>query len=93
MIPRPSSNVLSPATRRRTTARIREPEPRMRLAVRGVPKGALRTHAALQAPLWGGLVTCRVLFARAPVLGLCFCESARFESFHKRRETIEAGRK
>ena len=24
-----------------------------------------------QAPLWGGLVTCRVLFARAPVLRLC----------------------
>jgi len=22
--------------------------------------------------LWGGLVTCRVLFARVPVLGLCF---------------------
>jgi len=45
----------------------------MRLAVRGVPKGALRTHSAQQAPLWGGLVTCRgVLFARAPVFGLCF---------------------
>jgi len=45
MIPRPSSNVLSPASRRRA-ARLRQPEPRMRLAVRGVPKGALRTHSA-----------------------------------------------
>jgi len=45
----------------------------MRLAVRGVPKGALGTHSAQQAPLWGSLVTCRVLVARAPVLGLiCF---------------------
>jgi len=26
---------------------------RMRLAVRGVPKGALRTHSAQQAPLKG----------------------------------------
>ena len=26
--------------------------------VRGVPKGALRTHSAWQAPLWGSLVTC-----------------------------------
>jgi len=25
-----------------------------------------------QAPLWSGLITSRVLFARAPVLGLCF---------------------
>jgi len=25
--------------------------PRMRLAMRGVPKGALRTHSAQQAPL------------------------------------------
>jgi len=25
---------------------LRQPEPRMRLAVRGVPKGALRTHSA-----------------------------------------------
>jgi len=30
----------------------------MRLAVRGVPKGAFRTHSAQQAPLWGSLVTC-----------------------------------
>jgi len=44
----------------------------MRPAVRGVPKGALRTHSAEQAPLWGGLVMRRVLFARAPMLGLCF---------------------
>jgi len=27
-------------------ARLRQPEPRMRLAVRGVPTGALRTHSA-----------------------------------------------
>jgi len=27
-------------------SRKRQPEPRMRLAVRGVPKGALRTHSA-----------------------------------------------
>jgi len=27
-------------------ARLAQPEPRMRLAVRGVPKGALRTHSA-----------------------------------------------
>jgi len=26
--------------------RLRQPEPRMRLAVRGVPEGALRTHSA-----------------------------------------------
>jgi len=26
----------------------------LRLAVRGVPKGALRTQSAYQAPLWGG---------------------------------------
>jgi len=31
---------------RRALARLRQPEPRMRLAVRGVPKGALRTHSA-----------------------------------------------
>jgi len=49
------------------------------LAVRGVSKGALRTHSAWQAPLWVGmgLVTCRVLFARSPVLGLCFFVSVR----------------
>ena len=33
-------------SRRRAPARLRQPEPRMRLAVRGVPKGALRTHSA-----------------------------------------------
>jgi len=33
---------------------------RMRLAVRGVLKAALRTHSAEQAPLWGSLVTCVV---------------------------------
>ena len=38
----------------------KETKPRMRLAVRGVPKGALRTHSAEQAPLWGSLVTCVV---------------------------------
>jgi len=32
----------------------------MRLAVRGVSKGALRTHSAYQAPLWSSLVTCVV---------------------------------
>jgi len=73
MIPRPSSNRLSPTSRQRAPAR--HPEPRMRLAVRGVPKGALRTHSASQAPLWGSMVTCNVLFARAPVLGLCFVVS------------------
>jgi len=31
---------------RRAPARLRQPEPRMRLAVRGVPKGAPRTHSA-----------------------------------------------
>jgi len=46
MIPRPSSNVLSPASRRRAPARLRQPEPRMWLAVRDVPMGALRTHSA-----------------------------------------------
>jgi len=40
------SNVLSPASRGRAPARLRKPEPRMRLAVRGVPKGARRTHSA-----------------------------------------------
>jgi len=33
---------------------------RMRLAVRSVPKDALRTHSTWQAPLWGSLVTCEV---------------------------------
>jgi len=37
---------LSPESIRRATARLQQPEPRMRLAVRGVPKGALRTHSA-----------------------------------------------
>ena len=46
MIPMPSSNALFPASRRRAPARLRQPEPRMWLAVRGVPKGALRTHSA-----------------------------------------------
>ena len=32
--------------------------------LRGVPKGALRTHSALQAPLWGSLVTCIVYCLR-----------------------------
>ena len=41
-----------------------DPEPRMRLAVRGVPKGALRTHSAQQAPLWGSPVTCVVFCLR-----------------------------
>jgi len=36
----------------------------MRLTVRGVPKGALRTHSAEQAPLWGSLVTCVVYCLR-----------------------------
>ena len=35
-----------------------------RLAVRGMPKGALRTHSAQQAPLWGSLVTCVVYCLR-----------------------------
>jgi len=60
----------------RTPARLRQPEPRTRLAVLGVPRGALCTHSAWHASLWGGLVTCRVLVARAPVLGLCFFVSA-----------------
>ena len=51
------------------------PEPRTRLAVCGVTKCALRTHSAWQARLLGGLATCRVMFARAPVLGLCFFAS------------------
>jgi len=37
---------LSPASRRRAPARLGQSEPRMRLAVRGEPKGALRTHSA-----------------------------------------------
>ena len=32
--------------RRRAPAQLRQPEPRMRLAVRDVPKGTLRTHSA-----------------------------------------------
>jgi len=40
------------------------PESRTRLAVRGVPKGALRTDSVVQVLLWGGLVTCRVLRVR-----------------------------
>ena len=43
---------------------VAQPEPRTRLAVRGVPKGALRTHSAEQAPLWGSLVTCVVYCVR-----------------------------
>jgi len=38
---RPSVNSI-----RRAPARLRQPEPRMRLAVRGVPKGAVRKHSA-----------------------------------------------
>jgi len=34
------------ASRRRAPARLRRPEPRARLAMRDVPKGALRTHSA-----------------------------------------------
>jgi len=54
------SNILSPASRSRAPARIRQSEQRMRmqLAVHSVSKGALRTHSASQAPLWGSLVTC-----------------------------------
>jgi len=51
----------------------------MRLAVRGLPTGDLHTHFAKQAPPWGGLVTCRVLFARAPVLGLWFFVSVNLD--------------
>jgi len=36
----------------------------MRLAVCGVPKGALRTHFAQQALLWDSLVTCAVYCLR-----------------------------
>jgi len=57
----------------------------MRLAVRGVPKGAHRTHSSKQAPLWVGLVICRVLFARAPVLGLCFLVSVNRKGFGVKR--------
>jgi len=57
----------------RLPARLRQPEPRVRLAVRGVPKGALRTHSCLAGSLMGQpSYLCSVLFARAPVLGLCF---------------------
>jgi len=34
-----------------------------------------------QAPLLGGLPTCRVLFVRAPVLGLCLYVSVGNSSF------------
>jgi len=51
----------------------------MRLAVRGVPKGALRTHSAEQAPLWGSLVTCVVYCLRvrqcSGVVSLFLCVS------------------
>jgi len=54
-------------------------EPCMRLAVRGMPKGALRTQSAQQAPLWGSLVDCieyclRVRGQCFRALFLCFCE-------------------
>jgi len=49
-------------------------------AVSGVPKGALRTRSAEQAPLRGGLVTCRVLFARASGLGLWFTDLTMADS-------------
>jgi len=40
-------SLVSPAiSRRRAPARLRQLEPRMRLAVHGVPKGALRTQSA-----------------------------------------------
>jgi len=45
-----------------------------RLAVRGVPKGALRTPSTLQAPLWGRLIACRVLFGRAPDVRAVFLQ-------------------
>jgi len=45
-IPRPSSKLLSPASRRRAPGRLRQLEPRIQLVVRGVLKGALRTHSA-----------------------------------------------
>jgi len=75
-----AQNVLSPSSIRCALARLRRPEPRTRLAVRVVPKAALRTHSSQQAPLWGGLVTCRVWFARAPVLGLWFLVSVIYKS-------------
>ena len=51
--------------------------------MRGVPKGALRTHSAYQAPLWGDLVTCRVSFARAPELGPCLFVHVKRVRVHK----------
>jgi len=53
-----SKAILNLASRRRAPARLRQTEPRKVLTVRGVPKGALRTHSAQQAPLWGTLITC-----------------------------------
>ena len=46
-----------------------------RLVVRGVPQGAFARTLPSRLPywpLWGGLVTGRVLFARAPVAGSYF---------------------
>jgi len=45
-------------------------------------QAAVRLASLFVAPLdllllWDGLVTCRVLFARAPELGLCFFVSVR----------------
>jgi len=49
-----------------------------------VPKSALCTHSTWQTPLWGSLVTFRVFFAHAPVLGLCFFVSVkRILSVHR----------
>jgi len=59
------------ASRRRAPSRLRQPEPRMRLAVRGVPKGALRTYSTWQAPLWGSLVTCVMYCLRVRQYGVC----------------------
>jgi len=72
MIPRPSSNVLSPTNKKRAPARLQRPKLHTQLAVRGLPKSALCTHSVEQAPLQAGLVMCKVLFVRAPLLGLCF---------------------
>ena len=46
--------------------------------------GIQTPHSAQRAALWGGLVTCRVLFARAPVFGLCFFASVNTHSPHRR---------
>jgi len=66
----------------------------MRLAVRGTPKGALRTHSAQQAPLWGGLVVIRVMSARAPVLGLCFFVhmNKNIDIYHRKKSPIATRR-